>query len=429
MKKKDGYVIDTTYPIFFYKEMQPLWLNTVIGFLGFQPPEINTTFSYLELACATGVNLLICAINHPHGYFVGVDFNQQHIEKAKRSADLLGLKNIEFIHADFSEFLASNHRKFDFIVNHGTFSWISACQQQHILEILAQSLNDLGIFYLHYMCYPGSGDLLPLQKLLNLVDEHQSITSLESIEVGKQLFHDLSNAGAFVNHSKIDSILNTLKNSNAYLAHEFLTDHWKPLYSVDVHKMIFDKTGMSYIGSAHPCENIDSISIPEKMQPIIRKTQAPALKEYLKDLARDSKQRVDMFQKKPRQLESAKHLQMINQFTFKLLPKALDKDIEVFNTPIGKIKAPSKVIGSLLQKLRQNHMSFNELLNLPMFHQNPLFLIETLFLMMHEQYLHPVWQSGQLVDTNQIKSFNAMIKSEGLHLNVVPDCATAIYTN
>lgn len=120
---------------------------------------------------------------------------------------------------------------------------------------------------------------------------------------------------------------------------------------------------------------------------------------------------------------------MINQFTFKLLPKALDKDIEVFNTPIGKIRAPSKVIGSLLQKLRQNHMSFNELLNLPMFHQNPLFLIETLFLMMHEQYLHPVWQSGQLVDTNQIKSFNAMIKSEGLHLNVVPDCATAIYTN
>ena len=285
MKKKDGYVIDATYPTFFYKEMQPVWLNTVVGFLGFQPPKIDQAFSYLELACATGMNLLTCAIHHPQGYFVGVDFNQQHIEKAQRSADRLGLKNIRFIHADFAEFLATNHRTFDFIVNHGTFSWISALHQQQILEIVAQSLNDSGVFYLHYMCYPGSGDLLSLQKLLNLVDQTEAVSSLESVEIGKQLFYDLNSAGAFVNDSKIEAVLNTLKNNHAYLAHEFLTDHWQPLYSVDVHQRVYEKTQMSYLGSAHPCENLESISIPEKMQPIIRDTQTPALKEYIKDLA------------------------------------------------------------------------------------------------------------------------------------------------
>ncbi|MBP9583499.1 MAG: methyltransferase domain-containing protein, partial [Ignavibacterium sp.] len=278
MKRKDGYVVDTTYPVFFYKEMQPIWLNTVVQFLGFKTPSIRQKFSYLELACATGVNLLVAAMNHPHGSFIGVDFNPQHIELARKSAQKLGLKNIEFIHADFSEFLRSNTQQFDFIVNHGTFTWISSEQQQHILDIIDQSLKEFGICYLHYMCYPGSKDLIPLQKLFSLVDEHQSDLSVESIGVATQLFNDLNDAGAFLHQSKMEAVLNTLKNSSTYLAHEFLTDHWKPLFSVDLHKMVFEKTRMNYLGSANPCENLDSISIPANLQCLIRDTQQPALK-------------------------------------------------------------------------------------------------------------------------------------------------------
>ena len=48
MKKKDGYILDSTYPIFFYKELTPLWLNSVINFLGFKTPNISENFSYLE---------------------------------------------------------------------------------------------------------------------------------------------------------------------------------------------------------------------------------------------------------------------------------------------------------------------------------------------------------------------------------------------
>ena len=46
MKKQDGYILDVSYPIFFYKEMQPLWLNSTINFLGFKTPNIlHQTFS------------------------------------------------------------------------------------------------------------------------------------------------------------------------------------------------------------------------------------------------------------------------------------------------------------------------------------------------------------------------------------------------
>jgi len=206
MKKKDGYIIDVAYPIFFYKQMQPLWLKSVINFLGFKTVDIAKPFSYLELACATGINLIVCAINNPNAHFVGVDFNKEHIKKAKQNADFIGLKNIEFICCDFEDFLNINKKKFDFIVNHGTFSWISPKKQKNILDIVSNFLNDFGIFYLHYMCYPGSASLLPISKLLNIVDSQFSNSSIDSIEVSKKLFNDLNSAGVFIDNPKIESI-------------------------------------------------------------------------------------------------------------------------------------------------------------------------------------------------------------------------------
>lgn len=426
MKKKDGYVLDTTYPVFFYKEMQPLWLNTVVNFLGFKVPDIAKSFSYLELACATGTNLLVCAINNPHGFFVGVDFNKEHIDKAKESAQYLGLKNIEFIHCDFFTFLEKNNRKFDFIVNHGTFSWVSPIHQKNILDIVSKSLNDSGIFYLHYMCYPGSSDLHPVQKLLNLVDKHTEESSLNSVEIGKKLFFDLNEAGAFINNPRIEPIIKTLGNSNSYLAHEFLTDYWKPLYSTDVHNMVFEAAKMTYLGSANPCENIDSISIPSKMQNIIKNIHAPALKEYLKDLARDSKQRVDIFQKKPQTLENDEHRETINKMAFKLLPNAPKHGGVTFKTPIGDIKAPQEIISPVLECLAKNEMRFDELSGLPNFKNNPLFLIETIFLLMNANYLHPISNNENFVDKSVIKKFNEKMKKEGLQLRILNNYATAI---
>lgn len=426
MKRKDGYVVDTSYPVFFYKEMQPIWLNTVVQFLGFKTPNIHQKFSYLELACATGVNLLIAAMNHPHGDFVGVDFNPQHIESARKSAQKLDLKNIEFIHADFSEFLRSNTQQFDFIVNHGTFTWISPEHQQQVLYIIDKFLNASGICYLHYMCYPGSKDLIPLQKLLNLVDQQDQESSIVSIETGKQLFYDLNQAGAFVNQTKIDAVLNTLKNNHTYLAHEFLTDHWKPLFSVDLHQMVYEKTKMTYLGSANPCENLESISIPANMQQKIRETSSPKIREYLKDLARDAKQRIDLFQKKTEVLNSLVHMTQINQIQFKLLPKAPMNGIEKFNTAIGAIQAPQDLIKAMFENLAKQDLTFAAFMADPLFQNNPIFLIETLFLLMNEGYIHPVTEQMKDLDRDLIQKFNKMMASEKINLKILENCGIAI---
>lgn len=426
MKQKDGYILDVTYPIFFYKEMQPLWLNSTINFLGFKTPNITKPFSYLELACGTGINLIVCAINNPHGHFIGVDFNKEHIDKAKNDANFIGLKNIEFIHSDFATFLEINHNKFDFIVNHGTFSWISPTNQKNVLKIVSEFLNDLGILYLHYMCYPGSTSLLPIQKLLNLVDHHVNESSNKSIEIGKNLFNDLNNAGTFVDNPKINSILKTLENSNSYLAHEFLTDFWNPLFSVDVHKMVFENAKATFLGSANVIENLDNISIPSKVQEIIKNTKAPDLKEYLKDLARNSKQRVDIFQKNPQIFSNKEHIEVINKLKFKLLPNAPKKGAVTFNTLIGDIEAPKEVISEMLEKLSKKEMSFEELSTLKSFINKPMFLIETIFLLMNANYLQVVSSNEKYIDKHFVDKFNDKMKKDGINLEIYPKCCTAI---
>lgn len=418
MKKKDGYILDTSYPVYFYKEMQPLWLKTIFDVLGFHTLSLTQFFSYLELGCAKGINLVIAAICYPQGRFIGIDFNSKHIEEAKKLAKELQLDNIQFIECDFETFLKENIIQFDYIVNHGTFSWVSAIQQQHILEIASKFLSKKGVFYLHYMCFPGSTELQPIQKLLNLVDQQIGKTSLEGIYQGKKLFMDLYEVGAFNHHAKIDPIIKTLEQNDAYLAHEFLTNHWQPFYSVDIHQRVFQSTGMTYIGSANPCDNIDSISIPAKLQTIINNTKESALKEYLKDIARDSKQRVDIFQKRPKSLEPSQHINILSSIEFKSIVTLEKNQKIIFKTGIGYIQAPQEIIFLMMDLLKEKNRKLIDFMQLNDFKNNLYFLIETIFLLMNDGYIQPVLNNEIGVDKNKILAFNQIMQKNNLSIKI-----------
>ncbi|MQW92178.1 methyltransferase domain-containing protein [Acinetobacter wanghuae] len=429
MKRNQGYVTDTVFPAFFYKEMQPEWLNTITQFLGFKGVDFTAPFSYLELACGTGINLIVAAMNHPQSYFVGVDFNSQHIREAQAFAEQLELKNIAFIEADFQTFYECNQTQFDFITVHGAYSWVAPIQQQEILAITAKFLKSQGIFYLHYMCYPGSLHLQPVQKLFNLIDQHVPTASTESIQLGKALFNDLHEHGAFVDQPQMEALLNTLNNSSDYLTHELLTDHWQPLYSVDVHQQAHQLSGLTYIGSAEPTENLDSISIPNALQPMVSKVKIPELKEYLKDLARNSKQRTDIYQKHPIQLQQNEHLEVLKQMKFELVHLGANANVTKFQTPIGEMIASEKLIEKMLTAFAHEKRGFNDFIQLTEFQQNPIYLIETLFLLLSNQYIYPVKSSGN--KRNQIHSdqFNQFMEVKKIALRFKENSPIPIYVS
>lgn len=427
MNRQDGYIIDTSYPLHFYKEMQPSWLNYIANTLGCSGPDLTSPYRYLELGCATGINLLVTAACNPKGQFIGVDFNAEHIATADAIARRAGIKNIEFILASFDDFAEKYTQKFDVIVTHGVWSWLAPKAQMGIMQIVHKLLKPQGFLYLQYMCYPAAARLITLQKILHEVSVHnQGKNSVESIKEGLALLRHLANngAGLFVDNPELEKELTALEKENpAYMAHDFLTDYWRPQHSVDVHRL-FGQAGVSYIGSANCYENMDTLSIPGNLQALIAQTQSRAMQETLRDTARHQSQRVDIFQKQPQTLSDAQYEKTIANFRYKALPSLPEEATIVFDTPIGKITGPEEIFAPLINALSSETKSFAELRQIDIFKNDPGLLLQSLNMLMWADYIHPLRQDDE--ESTAHPELQAWIDEQTLPLTLIPECGTAV---
>lgn len=422
----DGYISDVRYPAFFYKEMQPLWLSTVAAFQAFRAPEPDSPFALCELGCGVGINLLVSAACHPQAHFVGVDFNAEHLEVARAAALQCGLGNVEFVHADFAAFAEANGRSFDYITCHGVWSWIAPAYRTALLDCVAGSLKPGGLFYLHYMSHPGSTDLLPLQHLLNLCAHHMPGPSPRKAQTGMMLLQQLAQGGLYAGKPEMLRHLAAMASRDpADLAHEFLTDHWQPQHSVDLHQQVA-QSGLVLLGSADVFNNLDpSLSIPGKLQDLIRRTAVPALSETLKDMARNTHQRMDLFQKDPQRLAADAFAAHLAAVVFRLMPGAPSQGPVTFETPIGPIIGPEAIFTPLLQRLAAGPASAAELAGLPAFAGDTVAFVQSIQLLMMQHMAHPALQQPQVAD-DRIASLADWFSRSGVALDLVSGCATAI---
>ena len=390
LNRADGYPIDVDFPAFFYKEMPPVWLACVSRLLGFAAPDVAGPFTYCEAGCGLGINLLVAAACHPAARFVGVDVNDRPLRIARAAAQAAGLQNIEFVHSGFDEFAGGRPGSFDFIATHGVWSWVVPRHRDALLALVEAGLKPGGLFYLHYMCHPGSTDLLTIQHFLHLFARQVPGTSARQVQTGLKLLGQLAGRGLFVDRPGVLRHLDNLGSRDPdQLAHEFLTDHWQPQHSVDVHQQL-GAVGLSYLGSADVFNNLDvALSIPGQLQGVIRQTGEPALAETLKDLARNSHQRMDLFQREPRPLSPQAYGEQLGSTVFHAVPGAPVGGPLTFTTPIGPVEAPPVPCNALLQRLATGPAPFAELARLPAFAGQPALLLQTLQLMLMQAIVHP----------------------------------------
>ena len=136
-----------------YPSSHPDHLATVAILAGLAPPRVRDC-RVLELGCARGGNLIPMAAALPGARFVGIDSSPRQVEEACELIDRLGLGNIRVEARDILE-LDRGIGTFDYIICHGTFSWVSRDVQEKILDISAQVLAPNGILYVSYNTYPG----------------------------------------------------------------------------------------------------------------------------------------------------------------------------------------------------------------------------------------------------------------------------------
>lgn len=108
----------------------------------------------LEIGCGNGLHLLNMAMQLPNSRFIGIDVGAKHITEGKQLIEQLQLRNIHLQQMNVLEY-EPTEEKFDYIICHGIFSWVSDQERNKILAICKHHLHPEGIAYISYNCFPG----------------------------------------------------------------------------------------------------------------------------------------------------------------------------------------------------------------------------------------------------------------------------------
>ncbi|MBE0510501.1 MAG: class I SAM-dependent methyltransferase [Gammaproteobacteria bacterium] len=107
----------------------------------------------LELACASGGNLIPMAWQLPGSQFVGIDLSAVQIHEGQQRIAQTGLTNIQLQTGDILDYQPEG--PFDYIIAHGVYSWVPEAVRSAILRLCQQHLSPQGIAYISYNTLPG----------------------------------------------------------------------------------------------------------------------------------------------------------------------------------------------------------------------------------------------------------------------------------
>ena len=395
----DGYVTDVAYTHTFYRETTPAWLAMSALLLGHRPPDLAKPFRYADLGCGNGVSALTVAATSPHAEVHAFDFNPAHIEFGRDLAARAELANIHFHEMSFAQIAALPSDAlpaFDFMVSHGVLSWISPENRATLFGIVGQRLRAGGLAYLSYNVTTGWANMVPLRALMRMLADASPERSDLSIPGIWALLDRLKEGGAafFAANPALEARLTALRNQDSrYLAHELLNQDWHPVMFADV------ADGMAgakctYIGSATLAENIDAVSVPQGVQPLLAEARDQRLRETLRDLGSAQSFRRDLYRRGMPALPMTEHHRLLEEVVLHWTGQPAPGDI-VFTTPLGSMTGNPDAYRPLLNALEAGPMTIQAARTIGPFSGRPMVeLLQAVALLIAGGYAHPAMPNG-----------------------------------
>lgn len=395
----EGYVTDVVYTTNFYRETTPAWLAMSALLLGHRPPDLSKPFRYADLGCGHGFTALTVAATCPHAEVWAFDFNPAHIESARDLASRAGLTNVRFQEASFAEIAAmpvDALPAFDFIVSHGVLSWISAENRALLIDVAGRRLRPGGLAYLSYNVATGWSGMVPLRALMRML----AIANPERTDLavpGILAFLDrMKTAGAqfFQAHPSLENRLNEIRQLDPrYIAHEFLNQDWHPAMFADVSSAMADAK-CNFIGSATLTENIDAISVPQGMAPLLAEARDQRMKETLRDFGAGQGFRRDIYRRGTPPLPVSEHHRLLDDVHLEWTGQTAASDITVA-TPMGTMTGNPEIYRPLLALLEAGTISIRHARVQEPFASRPLVeLLQAVALLMSGGYAHMMLPNG-----------------------------------
>jgi len=396
----DGYVTDVVYTSNFYREITPSWIAMTSLLLGHRPPDLSQPFSYADLGCGHGFTTLAVAASCPHADVWGFDFNPAHVEFANDFAAKAGLTNVHFRETSFAEL--ANARggdlpDFDFMVSHGVLSWISPENRRQMMKAIEQRLKPGGLVYLSYNVMTGWTAMVPVQALMRRLAMASPERSDVAVPGILDYLDKLKQAGAafFQANPSLDNRLADLRKQDArYIAHEYLNQDWHQLMFAEVAGEMLE-TKCRFIGSATLPENIDNISVPPNVTPLLAETRDPYMRETLRDLGCAQAFRRDLYRRGMAPMPAAEQQPLLENLTLAWLGQPIPEGGATFSTPIGSVTGRADVYQPLFAMLEAGPLNVQQARQSPAFVGRPLVeLMQAFTLLVAGGYAHPMLPDG-----------------------------------
>ena len=306
MSWREGYVADVAYTSGVYLETAPAHLSACALLGGTRAPDPSRPFRYLELGCGTGMGVCMLAAANPHAQFVGVDFNPAHVAAAAALIEAAGLENVrveEAAFADLADPRGEAYGRFDYAVAHGVWTWVGPGAQAELVKALERCTVPGGLVYMGYNNLAGWASSLPLQRL---IADHAARTpgdSLARIRAAVKFALDLRAAEPRgIDFSRLElQLKDTLDDPDrappglyAYLAHEYLNAHWRPVFPAEVADALADAK-LTFVGGADPFSVLPELTMTAAQAKAAEVYADPAGRQALADLIAPTSFRQDVF--------------------------------------------------------------------------------------------------------------------------------------
>lgn len=216
-------MMQDSYP---FIHSHPSHLKTLASLFGMKDLASLKNARVLEIGCLSGGNITPIAYDYPEAEFVGVDFLEENIAVANNVANSLGLKNITF-HTKSILDLGSDIGKFDYIIAHGVFSYLSKDEQEHLIKASKEMLNPSGLVYVSYNTLPGWGSAGAVRDMVRY-HANRFVTAEDKV-IQARLFLDFAQKSAeSINSYNRDDIAAEAKIISTYSDAKLLRDYLSP---------------------------------------------------------------------------------------------------------------------------------------------------------------------------------------------------------
>jgi SAM-dependent methyltransferase len=335
-----GYLAEAPYTFSYHSVQSPghiAWVCAMAG-VAWNPPRDLTV---LDIGCGRGLTVNVLAASNPSWNMIGIDYNPAHVAEAQELAEKAGLANAGFAEVDLATIADAEIDQlpmFDAVSLHGVWTWVADPVRAGILRILSRRLKPGGVCYVGYNALPGFGHDAALQRLVRAFAASERVGDperrvLAAIEQVKRL------AATRPVNLPATPLLKRLTETGSpldatYLAHEFLTEHWRPVFHEDLCADLATAK-LTYVGSATLHENIPDMMFAEPGQRAVHDSMPPGpARELAKDLCNGRPLRRDIFMRGPRAIDRDAALDAMVVAGFRRMP-----------TESPKLEVPAGIAG------------------------------------------------------------------------------------